>query len=330
MPRLRCKNGTWKNKKTGKCEEKSTIRKRYRCKNGTRKNKKTGKCEGSIQKMPNNSVVLDALMHKNWDSIVTKKIKHHNHKQYVYLVIPKNTHVYRGFQYGSIRDEDDFKRGRITKQDDGENRLIAHKEYLGGLNGFFFGTLGVASYYAFNPDNSDDKYNHTVIEYITSSPIYILDMSVWQNIKNVIDDLSIDDSEFNYTYGFDLNNPSKPLKRTSYDSIDVPMIEQMANWMKLSNSPKVDGFGHSKMTGFHSEFMCSRKEKLKKKNEYNNQENYENIPELINVKNPNDIILLKDVNLDDGKRDKLYNMGAHYARAHPPRRNAQMKHIKGF
>lgn len=321
MPRLRCKNGTRKNKKTGKCEDKSTIRKRYRCKNGTRKNKKTGKCETSIQKMPNNSVVLDALMHKNWDSIVTKKMKHHNHKQYVYLVIPKNTHVYRGFQYGSIRDEDDFKMGRITKQDYDENILFANQEYLSGLNGVFFGTLGAACVYAFyyNRPGKEMAYNHTVIEYITSSPIYILDMSVWQNIKNVVDDLSIDDSEFKYTYGFDLNDPSKPLKRTSNDGIDEPMIAQMANWMKLSTSPKVDGFGHSKMSGFHSEFMCIRKEKLKKKNEYNNQENYEAVPELINVKNPNDVILLKDVNVDDGKKDELYNIGAHYARAHPPR-----------
>lgn len=50
MPR--CKNGTRRNKKTGKCEEKkekvTQVNQLPRCKKGTRRNKKTGKCEEKI------------------------------------------------------------------------------------------------------------------------------------------------------------------------------------------------------------------------------------------------------------------------------------------
>jgi hypothetical protein len=132
-------------------------------------------------------------------------------------------------------------------------------------------------------------------------------MSVWQNIKNVVDDLNLeDDFIFNTTYGFDINNPTKPLKRDS-GGADSQMIGIMLEWMKMKTSPKINGFGHSKITGLHSEFACiKQKGVLKKVNEYN--QNKHNIPELINIKNPEDIILLNNVNFDTGQ-GKIYNIG---------------------
>jgi hypothetical protein len=52
---MRCKNGTRKNKKTGKCEPiKKSVK---RCPNGTRRNKKTKNCEPKIEKLfPNNNL----------------------------------------------------------------------------------------------------------------------------------------------------------------------------------------------------------------------------------------------------------------------------------
>lgn len=61
------------------------------------------------------------------------------------------------------------------------------------------------------------------------------------------------------------------------------------------------------MSGLHSEFVCiKQKGFLKKVNEYN--QNKDNIPELINIKNPKDIILLNNVNFDSGK-GKIHNIG---------------------
>jgi hypothetical protein len=69
----------------------------------------------------------------------------------------------------------------------------------------------------------------------------------------------------------------------------------MLEWMEMKTSPKINGFGHSKITGLHSEFACiKQKGFLKKVNEYN--QNKHNIPELINIKNSKYIILLNNVN----------------------------------
>ena len=301
----RCPNGTRRNKKTGNCEKKTENKKLSRCPKGTRRNKKTGNCENKISKETSKNKIKN-----DWATIVTKKIEEYNGKTYTYLVIPKNTYVYRGFQYGdsSYDYEDLFKKGRMTKEEYEENKIIDEEEYIRKSKGLFFGNLGVACYYAFDKDfGSSSTLNHTVIEYITLKPLHILDMSVWQNIKNVVDDLNLeDDFIFNTTYGFDINNPTKPLKRNSGGS-DRPMVEIMLEWMKMKTSPKINGFGHSKMTGLHSEFVCiKQKGFLKKVNEYN--QNKHNIPELINIKNPKDIILLNNVNFDTGE-GKIYNIG---------------------
>jgi hypothetical protein len=51
MPKIRCANGTRRNKKSGNCESKSNVKVRTRCKNGTRRNKKTGNCEPKRNQM---------------------------------------------------------------------------------------------------------------------------------------------------------------------------------------------------------------------------------------------------------------------------------------
>jgi hypothetical protein len=284
----RCPKGTLKNKKTGNCENKIP--------NGIRENKISKETSKNNKKM---------IIKNDWDTIVTRKIEEYNGKTYTYLVIPTNTYVYRGFQYGDSRTEDLFKKGLMTKQDYEEEKIYDKEEYSRKLNGLFFGNLGVACYYAFNKDFGS-QLNHTVIEYITSKPIYILDMSVWQNIKNVVDDLNLEDDVFKSTYGFDINNPTKTLNRNSGGE-DSKMIEIMLRWLKLKTSPKINGFGHSKMYGFHSEFTCiKQKGFLKKVNEYNQNES--RVPELINIKNPKDIILLNTVQFDTGL-GTIYNIG---------------------
>ena len=246
----------------------------------------------------------------NWETMVTKKTEQHNGKTYTYLVIPKNTYLYRGFPHGEPRNEWRFKRGEITKEEYEESKVYDKEEYYRKLNGIFFGNLGVACWYAYNTDHGN-KVNHTVIECIVLKPIHILDMSVWQNIKNVVDDLRLEGNDidiFEGTYGFDINNPTKPLERWS-GGVDDEMIELMLKWLKKKTSPKINGFGYSKLPGFHSEIVClKQKGFLKKVNEYN-QNNMDD-PELINIKNPEDIILLNNVEFDSGQDEiGIYNIG---------------------
>ena len=286
-------------------ENKISNKKTSRCPKGTLKNKKTGNCENKIEKWTSINK-KNLLIKDDWDLVVTKKTEEYNGKTYTYLVIPKNTYVYRGFQHGDSRNEELFKKGRMTKEDYEEEKIYDKEEYIRNLNGLFFGNLGVACYYAFNKDFGS-KLNHTVIEYITLKPIYILDMSIWQNIKNVVDDLNLeDDYIFESTYGFDINNPTKSLNRNSGGD-DSKMIEIMVRWMQLKTSPKINGFGHSKLPGLHSEFTCIKQNGfLKTVNEYN--QNKSRVPELINITNPKDIILLNAVSFDTGQ-GTVYNIG---------------------
>jgi hypothetical protein len=308
-------NGISENKLlNGISENKLLNKKTSRCPKGTLKNKKTGNCENKIsngigENKISNGISINKknlLIKDDWDILVTKKTEEYNGKTYTYLVIPKNTYVYRGFQHGDSRNEELFKKGRMTREDYEEEKIYDKEEYIRNLNGLFFGNLGVACYYAFNKDFGS-KLNHTVIEYITLKPIYILDMSVWQNIKNVVDDLNLeDDYIFESTYGFDINNPTKSLNRNSGGE-DSKMIEIMVRWMQLKTSPKINGFGHSKLPGLHSEFTCIKQNGfLKIVNEYN--QNKLRVPELINITNPKDIILLNAVSFDTGQGN-IYNIG---------------------
>ena len=285
-----------------------TTKKLDRCPNGTNRNKKTGKCESKI----NTNITLKnrtKIEYKeNWDNIVTKTTETHNGKTYEYIVIPKNTYIYRGFQYGEQGLDNQLKRGTITKDEYDESIKDEKIEYKRKLQGLYFGNLGVGSYYAFDPDISR-KRNHTVIEYITVKPIILLDMSIWKNIKNIIDDIKDEEANsiFEGTYGFDINNPSEPLSRDS-GGLDDDMIEVMLKWFKMKTTPKINGFGHSKLTGLHSEFACVKKiGYLKKMNEYNQTNN--RVPELVNIKKPTDKILLNTVSFNSGKGDKIFNIG---------------------
>jgi len=280
----RCPNGTNRNKKTGNCVAKSLIT----C---TRKNKTKGEC----------------IRKQNWDEGITKTMETHNGKTYEYIIIPKNTYVYRGFQYGEEGLDNDLKRGTITKEEYDESIKYEKIEYKSKVKGLYFGNLGVACYYAYDPDISR-KRNHSVSEYITVKPVLILDMSVWQNIKNITDDIIDKEAKsiFKATYGFDINNREKPLFRDS-GGVDDAMIELMLKWFKKKTTPKINGFGHSKMTGFHSEFACIKQTGfLKRVNEYN--QSNRRIPELLNIKKPTDKILLDTVSFDNGEGGNM-NIG---------------------
>ena len=88
---------------------------------------------------------------------------------------------------------------------------------------------------------------------------------------------------------------------------DSNMIEIMLQWLKMKTSPKINGFGHSKLPGLHSEFTCIKQNGfLKIVNEYN--QNKLRVPELINITNPKDIILLNAVSFDTGQ-GTVYNIG---------------------
>jgi hypothetical protein len=290
-----------------------------RCPKGTRKNKKTGICEPPPPQQKTTRKKMDYIEPKykpeitvkhDWDTIITKTTEQYNGKIYEYIVIPINTYVYRGFQYGDYGVENELKRGLITQEEYQEIKQFEKTEYKRKLDGLFFGNLGVACYYAFDTDHGV-KQNHTVIEYITTKPIVLLDMSVWQNIKHVIDDFKNDEDVafvFETAYGFDINEPTKTLERFS-GATDDEMVELMLKWMKMKKTPKINGFGHSNIPGFHAEFTCiKQKGFLKKMNEYN--QGNPRVPELVNIKKPTDKILLHAVTFDSGQTDiGIFNIG---------------------
>jgi hypothetical protein len=191
----------------------------------------------------------------NWDSVCTKKKIKYLGKTYSILVLPKNTYVYRGFDWGSdprhpeyTEEDKDFEKKQYKKQKD---------------KGIYYANISIAGYYAFNPDSR--QFNHVIIEYKTNEPLHILDMSVWKNLKNIVDDMSELNEVFETTHGFQLEHPKQKLERWS-GGTDEEMTELMNEW--LQNHPLFDGFGHVKMPGFHSEFTCNDRNKLTEVNEY--------------------------------------------------------------
>ena len=76
MPK-RCKNGTRRNKKTGKCEKpkrrlRSNTKRTRRCPNGTRRiPPKTGQCVKRSKKVS----VTDAQKKKQWEKLVKRALK---------------------------------------------------------------------------------------------------------------------------------------------------------------------------------------------------------------------------------------------------------------
>lgn len=293
-----------------------TKGKQIRCPKGTRKNKKTGLCEPnikgsevaaaiSVERSRESSKESSKGLSKksdenkeNWENVSSKIQQIHNGKTYTFIVIPENTFVYRGFMYGENPDKSMSK--EEIKELDEENKM----EYKARKNaGIYFANLGVATYYAYNPDRGN-RWKHTVLEYKTKRPLYVLDMSVWQNIKNIVDDSAKllekndelpDDitSIFEATHDFDIDDPEKKLYRDSGGS-DDEMTQIMITWLSLKSSPKLDGFGHLMMPGFHSEFTCIKPSQcIKLFNEYCS-DNYVS-RELVSIKKSKDVIDLTDM-----------------------------------
>ena len=339
--RKRCPNGSRKNRKTGDCEKtgaktpKANTPKvntpkahaattRKRCPNGSRKRKKTGVCESkssksSSQSKSSKSSKSSSQSSQDWTKASTKIERTHNGKKYVFIVIPKNTHVYRGFQYGSKPRKNYSKEDIEELNEDNETNYNIKKK--GGL---YFATLPIACYYAYDNDNDSRGEFHHVMEYKTKHAMRILDMSVWQNIKNVVDDGDeivaknnsslerdrelIDDVDeiFNSTHGFNPDGPSEQLVRDS-GGADSSMTRAMFAWLSLSSSPKLDGFGHLRMSGFHSEFATPNKTKsLQLLNEYGSDNKTSR--EMRNVQHPDDTISLENMTFTHNGDAKPFNI----------------------
>lgn len=219
----------------------------------------------------------------DWDTVSTKETIEHNGKTYTVIVIPKNTYVYRGFLYGD--DPNDF----TSEEDKKETEILNAEQYNKRKNaGIYYANLAIACYYAYNPDYGK-RANHVVVEYKTKKPIKIVDMSVWQNLKNIVDDVPELNELLEITHGFKSKKPKSKLKRFS-GGTDDEMTESMKEWLK--SNPVFNGFGHLIMPGFHSEFTCVDRNNLKEENEYVS-DNYTNI-ELVNKKYAN----MKDVRIN--------------------------------
>jgi hypothetical protein len=201
-------------------------------------------------------------MKPDWDKNTKRMVIKHKGRLFTFMFIPERFYIYRGFQYGQQAVSERGVAFKPTQEEierkEKYNLEDAKRTKNGGL---YYGTLAVACYYALNLDNGP-RITHEVIEFKPKHTLMILDMSVWQNLKNIADDCgsSSKDSILEYTHGFDKNDPHKKLERDS-GGLDTEMTKFMLDWMKLDTSPKMDGFGHSMMPGFHSELTCVSREK---------------------------------------------------------------------
>lgn len=228
--------------------------------------------------------IIGGTKNPDWNTVVREETITHNGKNYQVFVIPENTYVYRGFCYGDDPSKE-------LPEDREEIAKLNEEEYTKRKSaGIYYANLAIAAYYAYNPDRGR-KWKHVVVEYKTKQPIKVLDMTVWQNLKNVVDDVPELVEIFEGSHGFYLKKPRKKLIRFSGGS-DDEMTELMVDWLK--SNPVFDGFGHVVMTGFHSEFTCVDRNKLSEENEYVS-DNYVN-RQMVNTK----YLDVKDITIDLG------------------------------
>ena len=233
------------------------------------------------------------------------------------MEISEHTSIFRGFKHGHEAISEDGWAYKPTQaeieRNDKNNLKFAERAKNEGFN---YGTKAVACYYAIN--NDDKGITHEVMEFKPKHKLIILDMSVWQNLKNIADDCgegselaeeygdNEDDgySVLGYSHAFYKDNPKKKLKRQS-SGIDGQMTEFMIKWMKLPTSPEMEGFGHSMMPGFHSELICASREKsLELVNVYSTTDHFSH--ELVNEKTKTDVIHMDDLEfMSDGKKNPI-------------------------
>lgn len=262
----------------------------------TRKNKKTSNYKSKKQMGGN----------PQWEESASKVQELYNNKQYTFIIVPENTYLYRGYTYGYAPYKND------SVEDIQEIEDMNREQYEKRSKGIFYGNLGVACYYSFNPDQGSLLY-HNVQEYRTNQPIKILDMSVWQNIKNIIDDSveinnNMEHAEnilgiFNSTYSFE--ETKKKIKRDS-NGDDTEMIEIILTWLKLTTHPPLNGFGCISIPGFHSEIAITDNSLLTLTNEYSSNNFKER--RLTNIRNPADFIALDDITFMSDNNKKPFKI----------------------
>ena len=234
----------------------------------------------------------------DWDKVVQKSKIVYNNKTYETLVIPVNTYVYRGFTYG---DNPDYYTEEKKHEIIANNNRIYNNIKEKKAEAKFYGNLGVACFYAY--DSVNKTWKHHLLEYETTKPIVLLDMSKWQNLKNIVDDIGNTNGDiFRETHNFDVNNSTQKLKRISFMDLDIKMTEIMKIWFNLQTSLKLNlsGFGHINMDGMHSEFVTfGSLNNLKLINEYSSDNL--SVPELVNINDANNRISLINVSFNHHK-----------------------------
>lgn len=181
----------------------------------------------------------------DWETLAKNTILNHGGRTYHILEIPKGTHIYRGF-------------------------CRSHLE-----NGIYYGSLGVAFYYASNPNYCNSiGLTHIVQEYVIKEDIKLYNLGVWENLKYIMDDLG-GENVFKYPYGF---NPEEKTELIRFAGDDEEMVDKIKEWFELDSSPKLNGFGCREIKMifegdineqlFHAEIACTTRSSLELVNTY--------------------------------------------------------------
>jgi hypothetical protein len=218
----------------------------------------------------------------DWETLAKDTIVSHGGRKYHILEIPKGTHIYRG-----------FCRSRLE-------------------NGLYYGSLGVAFYYANHPDYCRSiGWTHIIQEYVTKEDMKLYDLGVWENLKYIVDDLG-GENVFEYPYGF---NPQEKTELIRFAGDDEEMVDKIKEWLELDSSPKLNGFGCREIKMilegdileqlFHAEIACTTPSSLELVNTY--YATKPNSKVYINKKNSKDT--LEWVDMRGGKKQRKRKTG---------------------
>lgn len=169
----------------------------------------------------------------NWTDYVTSG----KFKDWDVYIMPKGTPLYQGININP-------KRRRIHDYDE---RLMNN----------FYGTLPIASYYAFSDERTKGEMGK-IVGYRTTRKLYLLNMEsihnyerIYQISNNIPSGVASDEDIIQYAFGY--KTGSDKLYRDSHYTID----KEFVNWFCDQKFDGIDGYTYLNLPGFHNEvFMC--------------------------------------------------------------------------
>ena len=265
----------------------------------------------------------------NWETTAIRSTIEYKNNIYDIIELPRGTHIFRGFNYGwpeyLPKEGDDME----------EIHKYNEKRYTIGKSGVYYGNLGVGSLYAITDPFGGVTYPFRIlVEYEVTEPIKLLEMTP-RNIKHILakekqikkavkthNETHEDyreqvhwDTEplreiFKHAYGYNHDNIRQ--SDAEYDSTVKHVVQY---WLRLTDSPKLEGFASGSSAGFHSELAIFTREHLEEICEYHTDYDHPIMKEG-KGKCPQNELELDDIDfMQDGE---VHRLTSYYKKVKPP------------